>query len=1041
MAEDYLSQLMKEVKEKNPEDTTKQIQKKGANNQKSVEKNRGEKIDLNESIQKNISAEKNYSSAKSFGKHLAEEEQIARVVQNKEIDQEKLNTKIKSTPELSNEEDEKKTDNYSTIEQEFSGTQKIEIDSYGKVKIFNIPGNPLKFYYVPTIRPTPQERKIINTLKEVTTRLISISPFKIRDPEQRRIIYKQKVIEVLQNSPSLKIPSGRIDYYADAVVREMVGYGLIDDLIKDDRLEEIMVIAPKRPVYVFHREHEMMVSNIEFIEEQEIEDLINRIGREIGRRVDVASPLLDARLLDGSRVNATIPPASISGGTLTIRKFKADPYSIIDLIKIGTINAEVAAFLWLCVEGMGTRPANILIAGGTGSGKTTLLNVLATFISDRERIITIEDTAELSLALKHWIRMEARPPGLEGTGELKMDILVKNALRMRPDRILVGEIRHKEAFTFFTAINTGHDGALSKDSLIQLSDGNIVEIQKIAEKFMQNPIKEKNYEFAEIREDVLVPSFNKSTLKIEDKKITRVWRKKNDEELVKIKLKSGKELLLTNDHPLYKIYNGLQEIAAGDLKEGDWLATPTAIEITGKEKIIQPQLLGMIYGDGHVGHECIEFVNNENSLTKSFEQFAKEITPNKVVIKNYGTYSRVKFHDKKIIKELNEKFNIPIGNKTKTFKFEKEILCGENDSLAKLVRGLFDCEAHVNLEANCIQFSTSNKDLSRKLPLILQRFGVMSSIYAQKKDGKGNFGPYYRISIYGKENITNFENKIGFSHEKKKQKLMLLSEKSKKSLDLFPNISKIIRDARAEAGLSQTELGAMLGTKTWSTISSYENEIRNPSREQLQKISELLGTETAKQIKIMSESNLRFEKVVSISKEKYTDYVYDLTVEGNHNYITNGIVVSNCLGTVHANSPEETIIRVTNPPMEVPEIMLSGLDFILMEHRYHDAKKGTIRRVSAVAEVSGSLEGETKTKLIYQRDPVRDMLERTLINSEYVAMLQAFTGSTKEQIEKEIDDRKKFLEYLVKNNIRSFSEVSTATKNFLIERTERAARG
>jgi len=346
------------------------------------------------------------------------------------------------------------------IEKELDESRKIELKSYGNVKIYKIPGKPLNYYFVPTPKPTASERKVINTLKEATTRLISIAPYKIRNPEERRIVYKQKIIEIIKSNPNLKIPETRIPFYADAVVREMVGYGLIDDLIKDDNLEEIMIVGPKKPVYVFHREFEMMTTNIEFFSEQEIEDLINKMAREVGRRVDVASPLLDARLSDGSRVNATIPPASISGGTITIRKFRADPYSIVDLIRMGTITSEAAAFLWVCVDGMGVKPANILISGGTGSGKTTLLNVLAAFVPDRERVITIEDTAELNLPINHWIRLESRPPGLEGGGEVKMDILTKNSLRMRPDRIIVGEIRHEEAFTLFTAMNTGHDGTM-----------------------------------------------------------------------------------------------------------------------------------------------------------------------------------------------------------------------------------------------------------------------------------------------------------------------------------------------------------------------------------------------------------------------------------------------------------------------------------------------------------------------------------------------------------------------------------------------------
>lgn len=339
-------------------------------------------------------------------------------------------------------------------------SNKIEIAKYGDVKIYKVSGKPLLYYFAPVPRPTGSEKAVIKTIKEAATRLISISPYKIREPEQRRIIYKQKIIEILKNSPELHIPDRRYEFYADAVVREMVGYGIIDSLVRDDKLEEIMVIGPKQPVYLFHRDYEMMASNIEFYSDQEIEDLINKIAREIGRRVDISAPLLDARLPDGSRVNATIPPASVGGATLTIRKFRKDPYSIVDLINMNTLTPECAGFLWMAVEGMGAKPANILIAGGTGSGKTTLLNVLASFISENERIVSIEDTAELILPLKHWIRMEARPPGIEGKGELTLDILTKNSLRMRPDRILVGEVRHDEAFTLFTAMNTGHAGSM-----------------------------------------------------------------------------------------------------------------------------------------------------------------------------------------------------------------------------------------------------------------------------------------------------------------------------------------------------------------------------------------------------------------------------------------------------------------------------------------------------------------------------------------------------------------------------------------------------
>lgn len=348
----------------------------------------------------------------------------------------------------------------SAIEEEMERAEKIEIASYGDIKIYKVRGQPLLYYWIPVPRASAAEKAIISTIKEAATRIISIAPYKIRDPKERENAYYNKIMEILRESTEMRIPKTKMDFYAGAVVRDMIGYGIIDPLIKDDRLEEIMVIGANKPVYVFHRDYEMMITNIEFYSEKEIQDLINKIARQIGRRVDMGAPLLDARLPDGSRVNATIPPASVNGSTLTIRKFREDPYSIVDIIKMNTMSIEVAAFLWMCVEGMGVSPANLLISGGTGSGKTTTLNVLAAFIPESERIVSIEDTAELNLPLKHWIRLEAKPPGLEGTGELTLDVLTKNSLRMRPDRIIVGEVRHQEAFSLFTAMNTGHDGCM-----------------------------------------------------------------------------------------------------------------------------------------------------------------------------------------------------------------------------------------------------------------------------------------------------------------------------------------------------------------------------------------------------------------------------------------------------------------------------------------------------------------------------------------------------------------------------------------------------
>lgn len=249
-----------------------------------------------------------------------------------------------------------------------------------------------------------------------------------------------------------------IDNLSQRFYEEINGYGILNPLIKDDNLEEIMVIGSNKPIYVYHRKYGMLETNISFSSNEEIIKIIDLIARKNNRRVDNESPILDARLKDGSRVNATLAPISADGPSITIRKFKKDPFTIIDLIKNKTLNSNLAAFLWLCIDGLGVESANIIISGGTSSGKTTTLNALSAFINPKERIITIEDTLELQIPHKHILRMETRLSNIEGKGKLDMDALVKNALRQRPDRIIVGEVRSKEAITLFTALNTGHSG-------------------------------------------------------------------------------------------------------------------------------------------------------------------------------------------------------------------------------------------------------------------------------------------------------------------------------------------------------------------------------------------------------------------------------------------------------------------------------------------------------------------------------------------------------------------------------------------------------
>lgn len=280
-------------------------------------------------------------------------------------------------------------------------------------------------------------------------------------------VSEEKLLNDIKNFLSLRLSgtlqdNGTSNEYLDRLsrkfLRDIIGYGAIDPLIQDDELEEIMIIGTSKPIFVYHRKYGMMKTNLQFSDEGELRDLIDSIARQINRRIDQESPILDGRLMDGSRINATIPPVSADGPSLTIRKFRRDPLTIIDLINSRTISVDLAGFLWLCIDGLGVKSANAIISGGTSSGKTTTLNALSAFINPNERIITIEDTLELQIPHEHVIRMETRPANVEGKGELTMNDLVKNSLRQRPDRIIVGEVRADEAITLFTALNTGHSG-------------------------------------------------------------------------------------------------------------------------------------------------------------------------------------------------------------------------------------------------------------------------------------------------------------------------------------------------------------------------------------------------------------------------------------------------------------------------------------------------------------------------------------------------------------------------------------------------------
>ncbi|HEX9924748.1 MAG TPA: CpaF family protein [Anaerolineae bacterium] len=305
--------------------------------------------------------------------------------------------------------------------------------------------------------PSVQNRDAFKDLKErIQDKLVAeLDPAMdvSRTDEVRRTI--QDMYEQILAQENIILSRAERERMFEGIVAEILGFGPLEVLLADENVSEIMVNGPEK-VFV-ERKGKLSKTNIIFENNEHVMKVIDRIVSPLGRRIDESSPYVDARLPDGSRVNAIIPPLALNGPTLTIRKFEKDPLTIDDLIRFGSMSPETAEFLKACV----LARLNMVVSGGTGSGKTTLLNVLSSFIPNDERIITVENAAELQLRQEHVVTLESRPANIEGKGEVSIQDLVINTLRMRPDRVVVGECRGGETLDMLQAMNTGHDGSLT----------------------------------------------------------------------------------------------------------------------------------------------------------------------------------------------------------------------------------------------------------------------------------------------------------------------------------------------------------------------------------------------------------------------------------------------------------------------------------------------------------------------------------------------------------------------------------------------------
>ncbi len=313
-----------------------------------------------------------------------------------------------------------------------------------------------------TARPTAQRGAIDNRayhqlksrIHEALLDRVDLESMQRLTPDQIRQELRLLVERLLEEEMVVINDAERKTLTRD-IQNEMLGFGPLEPLLEDPTVSDILVNTHKQ-IYV-ERRGRLELTDVTFTDEAHLMKIIDKIVSRVGRRIDESSPMVDARLPDGSRVNAIIPPLAIDGAVMSIRRFSADPLRLADLVSYGSMTADMAEVL----QGLGKAKVNILISGGTGSGKTTMLNVISGFINHNERIVTVEDAAELQLQQPHVVRLETRPPNIEGKGEVTQRALVRNALRMRPDRIILGEVRGAEAMDMLGAMNTGHEGSMA----------------------------------------------------------------------------------------------------------------------------------------------------------------------------------------------------------------------------------------------------------------------------------------------------------------------------------------------------------------------------------------------------------------------------------------------------------------------------------------------------------------------------------------------------------------------------------------------------
>ena len=793
---------------------------------------------------------------------------------------------------------------------EILGSYTIIADNVpAKIEIIKRPEEYTPVYDVkfPTIEPATQA--VLDSLKERLIDIVKIEISEILDPKVMEEI-KQRFLESAKTAISQELTTvseNEKNILAGTLVHEMLGLGRLEIVLNDDNLEEVVINNSSEAVWVFHKKWGWLKTNIIVPTEEQIYNYASVIGRKVGRQITNLNPLMDAHLITGDRVNATLFPISTKGNTITIRKFRREPWTIVHFIDPvqKTMTKEIAALLWLCMQ----YELNILVSGGTASGKCVSGDTK--ILMNDGRLKEAKDVVEKVLEKDGCIECE---DGIYSfTNDLEI-LTLDNNLKIQPKKVTCVWKRKAPEHLIRVKTKTGREVEVTPEHpFFIVNNGSIEGIRadqiskgiQIATPRKVDILANIDLDILDYIEDFYINSkdFKEVLKEIKNKLLTKYRSIKNASKKIGINYGSLRCNLSLQNNIKVSLLKKLCETTNIDWKN-----------IRNKIKKVKPktsskfvtipsinssllEIVGYIAGDGHIAKdsESVFFNNSDIKLRRRFMELVKEafnIESKEEKPKN--RVEKIAVHSSVVKEILKRVFEIPQGKKARIISL-KNVDQLPNDMSSSLLKALFTCESNVNVNKGEIEFSTASKNLAEQIAFLLQRFGIVCRV--KEKLYKNRI--YYRIFIAGKNDLTLFKQ-IDFSDEKSEKLLSAIKDISHSNFDVIPNISKTITELKEKYNLTDKEIATFAGLSR-RAIGRYRFGERRPKQETLKKIVYAFNKYTdggeLDLLTKLSDSDVLWDEVVEVKKVKSKEeWVYDLTVDPTHNFIAGsngGILVHN----------------------------------------------------------------------------------------------------------------------------------------------------